>query len=135
MIRMGPRFREDDLPRAHSRAEVWIPISIGMTWPRTLCAHAEAWIAISIGMTWLTHLCACAKSIAAAAPAAETAAAARCFLTEINVIVDRRIKRIGVEGHLRSREHVALPGLNACTSADRYSDQHEQTDILHEPLQ
>jgi hypothetical protein len=38
-------------------------------------------------------------------------------LAEVDVIVDRRVDRLGVERHFRPREDFALPGFNANRAA------------------
>src|SRR5690606_11211599 len=64
-------------------------------------------------------------SIAAATAAAESTAAARGFLAEINVIVESGIDGIGIERHLGSREHVAFPRLDvgAAATDERHDEQ------------
>src|SRR5687768_18431261 len=72
-------------------------------------------------------------SVAAAAAAAETAAAARGFLAEVDVIVERGIGGIGIELHVRAREHAAIPRIHTDSgTAGQHSDsQVDSDDTFH----
>ena len=63
-----------------------------------------------------------AMSVTPAAAAAETPAAAGAFLAEIDVIVERRIERVGIELHVVAREDFALPRLHSEARAPSEAD-------------
>src|SRR6185437_9344706 len=54
--------------------------------------------------------------IAATAASAETAAALGRLAAEIDVVVDARDHRIGIDLHRRARKNIALPGFHARAS-------------------
>src|SRR6202030_161216 len=72
-------------------------------------------------------------SVASATPTAEAAAAARCFLAEVDVIVDGGIDRVRIERHLRPRQDFPLPGLDAerAAAASAKHDGEQDRNAVH----
>ena len=58
-------------------------------------------------------------SVASAAASAESLAAARGFLAEIDVLVGRRLDGVADDLHVGAREHVAVPRLDAGAAAEQ----------------
>src|SRR3970282_2096416 len=79
------------------------------------------------------------SSVASAAASAESLSAARSFLAEIDVLVERRLDRIGDQLHVVACEHVAVPRLHAEPGASsqrrtEHQGKGESTILRRHPL-
>ena len=89
-------------------ASSWAMTSRGAAWPSNAQVAAASGAPICRTPERLV-----VSSVASAAASAESLAAARRFLAEIDVIVGRRLDADRDDLHVGAREHVAIPWLHA----------------------